>query len=84
MRIHVGDYAYEVTKVLCPGAEDVARWAYRVYGTGSNGALLAQYEDSPNQEHAERNARQVVALCLELDRVRLNEPRLSILSSGWR
>lgn len=74
VRIHIGDYAYEVTKVLCPGAEDFARWAYNVYEARSNGAPLAHYEDSPSQEHAERNARQVIALYIELDRVRSREP----------
>jgi hypothetical protein len=74
VRIRIGDYAYEVTKVVRPGTEAGAHWDYRIYRATPNGVLLVHGEDSPNLEHAERNARQVIALYIELDKVRFNEP----------
>lgn len=73
VRTHIGDYAYEVTKELCAETGTFAHWAYKVYRVTPNEELLAHGNDSPSQEHAERNARQLIALYLELDRTKSSE-----------
>jgi hypothetical protein len=69
VRTHTGDYAYEVTKELCARTEAVVHWDYMVYKVMPTEVVLSHGENSPSQEHAERNARQIIALCLELDRM---------------
>jgi hypothetical protein len=69
VRIRIGDYAYEVTKELCADTEPVAHWVYVVYKVTPIEELLAHGDDSPSQEHAERNARQLIVLYRELDRM---------------
>ncbi len=69
MRAHIGNYAYEVTKELCADTEAVVHWNYMVYKVTPTEVLLSHGEDSPNREHAERNARQLIALSMELDRM---------------
>ena len=69
VRAQVGDYAYEVTKGLCAETEAVVHWDYMVYKVMPTEVVLSHGENSLSQEHAERNARQIIALCLELDRM---------------
>jgi hypothetical protein len=69
VRICIGDYAYEVTKELCADTEPVAHWDYMVYRVTPNEELLAHGDDSPSREHAECNARQLIVLYRELDRI---------------
>jgi hypothetical protein len=73
VRTHIGDYAYEVTKELCAETEAFAHWAYMVYKVAPIEVLLSHGEDSPSREHAERNARQLIALHIEIDRMRSDE-----------
>ncbi len=69
VRAQVGDYAYEVTKELCAETEAVVHWDYMVYKVMPTEVVLSHGEDSPSRDHAERNARQIIALCRELDRM---------------
>jgi hypothetical protein len=69
MTVGMGDYAYEVTRELCAETEAVVRWNYMVYKVTPTEVLLTHGKDSPSREHAERNARQVIALSIELDRM---------------
>ncbi len=69
VRTRTGDYAYEVTKELCARTEAVVRWGYVVYKVAPIEVLLSHGENSPSREHAERNARQLIALYIELDRM---------------
>jgi hypothetical protein len=69
MRVDIGDYAYEVTKELCAETKAVVRWNYMVYKVTPTEVLLSHSKDSPSREHAERNARQLIVLCMELDRM---------------
>jgi hypothetical protein len=73
VRTHIGDYAYDVRKELCAETEAFAHWAYMVYKVTPIEELLSHGEDSPSQEHAERNARQLIALHIEIDRIRSSE-----------
>jgi len=68
VKIYIGDYAYEVRKKPCLAGEDSARWAFMVYRITEAEDLLAYGEESLSQEHAVRNARQLIALYTELDR----------------
>lgn len=65
---HIGAYKYEITKELGAGGNGFTRWSFTVYKTSPTEKLMARGEDSPTQEHAERNARQLIALYMELDR----------------
>jgi hypothetical protein len=69
VRTHTGDYAYEVTKELCARTEAVVHWDYMVYKVTPTEVVLSHGEGSPSRDHAERNARQIIALCIELDRM---------------
>jgi hypothetical protein len=69
MRVDMGDYAYEVTKELCVETEAVVRWNYMVYKVTPTEVLLSHGKDSPSREHAERNARQIIALSIGLERM---------------
>ncbi len=69
VRTRTGDYAYEVTKALCATTEAVVHWDYVVYKVAPIEVLLSHGEDSPSREHADRNARQLIALYIELDRM---------------
>lgn len=71
MRAHIGDYAYEVTEGLCAENEAVLHWNYMVYKVTPTEVLLSHREDSPSREHAERNARQLIALSMELERMQV-------------
>jgi hypothetical protein len=73
VRTCIGDYAYEVVEKLCSETEVVAHWDYKVYKVTPDDELLAHGEDSPSREHAERNARQLIALYTEIDRMRSDE-----------
>ncbi len=73
MKTYVGDYAYEVRKEPCLGAGNSVHWAFMVYKIAPREELLVHGEESLSQEHAERNARQLIALYAELDRTKLNE-----------
>jgi hypothetical protein len=66
MRAQMGNYAYEVTKELCAKNEAVVHWSYMVYKVTPTEVLLSHGKDSPSREHAERNARQIIALSIEL------------------
>lgn len=68
VKSYIGNYAYEVRKEPCLDGKDSARWAFMVYKAAPTVELLAHGEDSLSQEHAERNARQLIALYMELDR----------------
>jgi hypothetical protein len=70
MRAGIGDYAYEVTKELCAEPEAVVHWNYIVYKVTPTEVLLSHGKDSPSREHAERNARQVITLHSELERMK--------------
>ena len=69
VRAQVGEYTYEVTKEDCAETDAVVHWDYMVYKVMPTEVLLSHGEDSPSRDHAERNARQIIALCLELDRM---------------
>lgn len=69
MNSRIGDYTYEVTNELRAATEADGRWGYKVYRIMPIEVLLSQGEDSPNREHAERNARQIIALFAALDRM---------------
>jgi hypothetical protein len=69
VRICIGDYAYEVTRELCAETGAFAHWAFKVYRVTPIEELLAHGDHSPSEEHAERNARQLIVLCTELDRM---------------
>ncbi len=69
VRARVGEYAYEVTKSLWAETDAVVHWDYMVYKVMPTEVVLSHGENSPSQDHAERNARQIIALCLELDRM---------------
>jgi hypothetical protein len=73
VRTHIGDYAYEVTREFCAETGTFAQWAYLVYKATPLEKLLAHGEDSPSEEHAERNALQLIALYIELDRTKSSE-----------
>lgn len=67
VKTHIDGYAYEITKVM----DAFPRWAYTVYKMEPFEELLVCGEYSPNPEHAERNARQLIAFYVELDRRKL-------------
>jgi hypothetical protein len=69
MKSRIGDYAYEVTNELHADTEADGRWGYKVYRITSIEVLLSHGEDSPDREHADRNARQVIALFTALDQM---------------
>ncbi len=69
VRTHRGDYGYKVSKALCVETEAVVHWNYMVYKVTPTEVLLSHGEDSPSRDHAERNARQLIALYIELDRM---------------
>jgi hypothetical protein len=69
MKARIGDYAYEVTNELRAETEADGRWGYKVYRIMPVEVLLSHGEDSPDREHAERNARQIIALFTALDRM---------------
>jgi hypothetical protein len=69
VRAHMGDYAYEVTKKLYAETDAGMHWDYMVYKVTPTEVLLSHAEDSPSRDHAERNACQIIALCIELDRM---------------
>ena len=69
VRAQMGDYAYEVTQELCGETEAVMHWDYLIYKVMPTAVLISHGENSPSRDHAERNARQLIALCLELDRM---------------
>ena len=73
VRIHIGDYAYEIRKEPCAEGANSAHWTFIVYKIVPDEELLTHGEDSPSQEHAVRNARQLIALYTELDRVKSDE-----------
>lgn len=74
VRTHIGGYAYEVRKEeLCAEGRTSAQWAFMVYKVAATEELIAHGEESLSQEHAERNARQLIALHIELDRQKSNE-----------
>lgn len=73
VRTYIGDYAYEVTSPPRAEGVDSARWNFVVYKVKPAEELLAHGEESLSQEHAARNARQIIALYIELDRVKSNE-----------
>lgn len=73
VRIHIGDYAYEIRKGHCAEGANSAYWTFLVYKIVPDEELLTHGEDSPSQEHAVRNARQLIALYTELDRVKSDE-----------
>jgi hypothetical protein len=73
VKTHIGDYAYEVRKQLYGKTDAFAHWSFLVYKVTPSEKLLARGEDSVNQEHAERNARQLIALYVELDRMKSKE-----------
>jgi hypothetical protein len=73
MKIRIGDYAYEVKKECCAEIEADGHWSYKVYKITSIEVLLSHGEDSPDREHADRNARQIIALFTALDRMRSEE-----------
>ena len=70
MKSYIGDYAYEVRKEPCLDRKGSVRWAFMVYKAVPTVELLAHGEDSLSQDHAERNARQLIALYTELDRTK--------------
>ncbi len=70
VKSYIGNYVYEVRKEPCLDGKDSARWAFMVYKAAPTVELLAHGEDSLSQEHAERNARQLIALYIELDRTK--------------
>ncbi len=70
MRIRIGEYEYEVIEVTNGvGAKMAAltRWAFIVYRVTSAEELIARGEGALSREHAERNARQLIELYIELD-----------------
>ena len=69
VKTYIGDYAYEVRKE----GKDSGRWAFVVYKVTPSEELLSHGEDSLSQDHAERNARQLIALYAELDREKPNK-----------
>ena len=73
VKSYIGNYAYEVRKEPCLDRKDSARWAFMVYKAMPTVELLAHGEDSLSQDHAERNARQLIALYIELDRTKSNK-----------
>jgi hypothetical protein len=73
VKSYIGDYAYEVRKEPCLDGKDFARWAFMVYKAAPTVELLAHGEDSLSLDHAERNARQLIALYAELDRTKSNK-----------
>ncbi len=74
VRTQIGGYAYEVRKELCAEERASTHWTFTVYKVAPPAQeLLAHGEDSLTQEHAERNARQLIALYIELDRQKSNE-----------
>jgi hypothetical protein len=74
VRTRIGDYSYEIRTRPCADKEEAfAHWSFRVYRVVPAEELLASGGDSPNHEHAERNARQLIALYIELDRMKSHE-----------
>ena len=69
VRTHMSDYGYKVTKAPCAETEAVVHWNYMVYKVTPTEVLLSHGEDSPSRDHAERNARQLIVLYMELDRM---------------
>jgi hypothetical protein len=69
MKSRIGNYAYEVTNEPRAETDADGRWGYNVYRIMPIEVLLSHGEDSPNREHAERNARQIIELFTELDRI---------------
>lgn len=74
VRTSIGNYAYDVRNELGVQSDGLARWFFMVYRLAPTEELVTIGESSPNQDHAERNARQVIALYAELDRMSSNEP----------
>lgn len=72
VKTYVGDYAYEVRKEPCLEGKNSAHWAFMVYKITPSEELLVHGEESLSQEHAERNARQLITLYVELDRMKSN------------
>ena len=71
VKSYIGDYAYEIRKEPCPDGK--AHWTFMVYKVAPTVELLAHGEESLSQDHAERNARQLIALYTELDRTKSNK-----------
>jgi DUF1680 family protein len=69
VRTHMADYEYKVTKAPCAETETIVHWNYMVYKVTPTKVLLSHSEDSPSRDHAERNARQLIVLYMELDRM---------------
>lgn len=69
VRAQMGDYAYEVMKKLYAETDAVVHWDYLVYKVMPTEVLISHGKSSYGREHAERNARQIIALCIELDRM---------------
>jgi hypothetical protein len=75
MKTLIGNYAYEVTNELRPPSEP-ARWTFVVHKTETEGSeQLVCSGDSPSREHAEREAQQLIALCMDLDRIVNSDPQ---------
>ena len=70
VKTYIGDYAFEVGRNLALRGKSSARWAFMVYKVTPTMELLAHGEESLSQDHAERNARQLIALYTELDRTK--------------
>jgi hypothetical protein len=73
VRTRIGDYAYEVRREPRTERGDSAHWRFMVYKVAPTEELLTHGGDSLSEEHAVRNARQLVVLYIELDQMKLNE-----------
>ena len=68
MRIHCGNYAYEVARVRDARTQVFTHWEFKVYQIRPYDKLLARGTNSPSEEHAKRNAEQIIACFTELDK----------------
>jgi hypothetical protein len=67
VKIRIGDYAYEVIEL--PGHGNESTWSFSVYRLKPFEKVAAGSQNSPNRDHAERNACQLIQLYIELDRM---------------
>ena len=72
MRIHCGNYAYEVVPVRDPRTQVLTHWEFDVFQIMPCEKLMTIGTNSPSKEHAKRNAEQIITCFIELDK---DDPR---------
>jgi hypothetical protein len=70
VRLHAGNYAYELLPIRERGTQVVLKWEYRIYRTWPQEELLHISPHPLTREKAVHEAKQMVRLYDEIDNVR--------------